>query len=180
MNFIKTNGFSELTDEEIWKPVGKNDYIGIPYKDRMELPIIEPYRPLPLKSNLLKRVQRRCRCGANLIYGDYNPGSINYRVKAFALYFVPQLRLSQPCHLIKNVPQSVFFYLYNYSLYPMKILLTPIKKDDFKYVDCQSGTIETTISYSKDEDCAEHYRNVEAIKQTVPEIRYNFYFITGL
>uniref|UniRef100_A0AC34RIQ9 Dynactin subunit 4 n=1 Tax=Panagrolaimus sp. JU765 TaxID=591449 RepID=A0AC34RIQ9_9BILA len=160
----------ELNEEQILEPVGKDSYLEIHYEDRMELPIVEPYKPLPLKSNLLKRIQRRCACNANLIYGDYNPGSINYRVKTFAMYFVPQLRLSQPCNLIKDVPQSAFFYLYNFSLYPMKIVLKPIKMDDFKYVDCQTGTIETTIAYSKDEDSVEHYRNVAAIKQHEPEI----------
>ena len=115
---------------------------------------------------LRTRFARRCDlCNCNLVRGDYNPGSVNFRAKFFGSIFIPELKIVHPLALIEGVAQPAFFFLSNNSRYPVKFTLKPINVDSDGYVNCQSEPIEAVIPISNTvADVDEHVKNIESVR----------------
>jgi len=164
---ISREVFRDDNEEEInYEEYDDGDKEFVTYNQKLGLLYITPYAPFPSNMVLRTRFARRCDlCNCNLVRGDYNPGSVNFRAKFFGSIFIPELRIVHPLALIEGVAQPAFFFLSNNSRYPVKFTLKPINVDSDDYVNCQSEPIEAVIPISNTvADVDEHVKNIESVR----------------
>uniref|UniRef100_A0A914Z0H6 Dynactin subunit 4 n=1 Tax=Panagrolaimus superbus TaxID=310955 RepID=A0A914Z0H6_9BILA len=142
---IRDAEVNELSLEEIMKPVDPNT---IP-KYEQQLMCLENFNAQLYPNNLPLTSRRSLRCNVSdhgLVRSEYNPTAVNFRVKAFAYQYVPDIKMFRPTKLFLKVDWPLFLYISNSTAVPVKVKLQPVNNEnDYTIVECHSEPVECTI-----------------------------------
>jgi|UniRef100_A0AC35GD51 dynactin-4 len=142
---VRDADVEELSLEEIMKHVDPN---AIP-KYEQQLMCLENFNAQLYPNNLPLTSRRSLRCNVSdhgLVRSEYNPTAVNFRVKAFAYQYVPDIKMVRPTKLFLKADWPLFLYISNSTAVPVKIKVQPLNiEDDNTIVECHNDPVEYTI-----------------------------------